>query len=336
MKKIFDLFEFFGIDSYYESQTMIVSSCPVHRGDNQSAFNINIEEENENHYGKWFCNTKNCHNNKPGKDVLSLVWMLLEQKFDKSFVFPEVLEFCNKFCSDVSVDVKNIGVSNNNAIDKLLKLDSKKPTSSVHTNITSQIVRSNLIFPAQYYLDRGFSKEILDVFDVGLCLRPDSQMYKRVVFPIYDQDDKYMVGCVGRTICEDSRKWINQKGFNKSNYLYNYGKAMKHIKRSDSIILVEGQGDVIRLNEAGIHNVVGMFGSKISDSQEFLIQRTSASNVVIMADDDPAGHECTKDLISRLKYLFNIHTVELTKNDIGDMTVNEINGFLKPQIQGKF
>lgn len=337
MKKIFDLFEFFEIDSYYEAQTMIVSRCPVHEGDNQTAFNINTDEENEDHYGKWFCNTKNCHTNKPGKDILSLVWMLLEKKFGKTFSFPEVLDFCNKFCSDVSVDVNKASTAhNNNPIDKLLKLDSKKPSSSNNTNITSEVVRRHLVFPAQYYINRGFSQEVLDAFDIGVCLKPESQMYKRVVFPVYDHNDKYMVGCVGRTICDDPRKWINQKGFNKSNHLYNYGKAIKHIKRADAIILVEGQGDVIRLNEAGIHNAVGMFGSKISDSQEFLIQRTSASNVVIMADNDHAGHECTKDLISRLKYLFNIYTVELTKNDIGDMTVDEINNFLKPQIQGKF
>ena len=161
-------------------------------------------------------------------------------------------------------------------------------------------------------------------------------MHKRIVFPIYDENDEFMIGCTGRTICDDPRKWVNQKGFNKSNFLYNYGKAMDHIKRTQTIILVEGQGDVIRLWEAGIKNVVGMFGSKISDSQEFLIQKTGVSNIVIAADNDEAGKACTGDIIERLKYLFNISILKLSKNDIGDMSIDEINQFIKPQIEGKY
>ena len=102
------------------------------------------------------------------------------------------------------------------------------------------------------------------------------------------------------------------------------------------LILVEGQGDVIRLWEAGIKNVVGMFGSKISDSQEFLIQKTGVSNIVIAADNDEAGKACTGDIIERLKYLFNISILKLSKNDIGDMSIDEINQFIKPQIEGKY
>ena len=79
-----------------------------------------------------------------------------------------------------------------------------------------------------------------------------------------------------------------------------------------------------------------MFGSKISDSQEFLIQKTGVSNIVIMADNDDAGNICTKDVTERLKYLFNIYTVKLPKNDIGDMSIDEINNIIKPQIEGKY
>ena len=69
MKKIFDLFDFFGIHDYYESNNLLISSCPIHEGDNITAFNINIDEYNEEHYGKWFCNTKGCHNDKPSPGV---------------------------------------------------------------------------------------------------------------------------------------------------------------------------------------------------------------------------------------------------------------------------
>jgi 5S rRNA maturation endonuclease (ribonuclease M5) len=336
MKKIFELFEFFDIDEYYESNNLLVSRCPIHDGDNFSAFNINIDDSNEEHYGKWFCNTKSCHENKPGKDILSLVWMLLEKKYNKEIKFPEVIKFCNQFCGNINIDESLIHVQKYDAIDKLLRLQSRKNTKNHESKITRDIVRDRLIFPAKFYIDRNYSESVLDEFDVGLCMNPKSQMYKRVVFPVYDENNQFMIGSTGRTICNDTRKWINQKGFNKSNFLYNYGKAMEYIKSSSTIILVEGQGDVIRLWESGIKNAVGMFGSKISDSQEFLIQKTGVSNIVIAADNDSAGIACMKDTIERFKYLFNVYVINLTKNDIGDMTIHEINNVIKPQIQGKF
>lgn len=336
MKKIFDLFEFFGIDEYYESNNLLISRCPIHEGDNQTAFNINIDEDNEEHYGKWFCNTKGCHNDKPGKDIISLVWMLLEKKEDGEVKFPDVIKFCKNFCADVKIDEDNVNTIKNDVFDKLIKLQSKKVIKQNISKINRESVRSRLQFPATFYIERGFSEKALNEFDIGLCMNPKSQMYQRVVFPVYDENDEFMVGCTGRTVSNNPRKWINQKGFNKSNYLYNYGKAIEHIRRAETIILVEGQGDVIRLWEAGIYNAVGMFGSKISDSQEFLIQKTGVSNIVVMADNDDAGNACAKDIVERLKYLFNIYTVKLPKNDIGDMSIEEINTIIKPQIEGKY
>lgn len=336
MKKISEIYEFFEIDDYYESNNLLISRCPVHDGDNTAAFNINIDEDNEQHYGKWFCNTKQCHHNKPGKDILSLVWLLLEKKHGRKFKFNEVIEFCNNFSKDISVDEKAISVFKHDAIDRLINIESKQKNKSYTIKIDRQSVRKYLTFPAQFYINRGFKQETLDLFDIGLCTNPKSQMYQRVVFPVYDDDDEFMIGCTGRTVINDPRKWINQKGFNKSNFLYNYGKALEHIKRTQTIILVEGQGDVLRLWESEIYNVVGMFGSKISDSQEFLIQKTGVSNIIIMTDNDEAGNICSRDLRDRFKYLFNLYTVNIPKNDIGDMSIDEINSIIKPQIKGKF
>lgn len=336
MKKIFDILEFFSIDNYYISNNLIISKCPIHDGDNQTAFNINIDEENMQHYGKWFCNTKACHSDKTNNDVISLVWMLLEKKHEKQFTFPEVVKFCKKFCSDVKIDANIKYIKTNDAIDKLINIESKKNKKNVSSKFTRDTVRKHLKFPAEFYIQRGFSKEILDIFDVGICDNPKSQMYNRVVFPVFDENDEFMIGCTGRTICNDPKKWINQKGFNKSNFLYNYGKAFEHIKRTETIIIVEGQGDVIRLWEAGIYNAVGIFGSKISDSQEFLIQKTGVSNVIIMTDNDEAGISCANDIQEKLKFLFNIYIVDLPRKDIGEMTVEEINSLIKPKLQGKF
>lgn len=336
MKKIFDLFEYFDMHNYYESNNLLISHCPVHEGDNPTAFNINIDEENVDHFGRWFCNTKSCHEDKPGKDILSLVWMLMEKRSGSTIEFPAVINFCERFCSDVYIDEEGIDHFKLDPLDMLMKIKAKRNKLKNQSKINRDTVRKRLIFPATYYIERGFSEEALNLFDVGICNNPKSQMYNRIVFPVYDENDEYMVGCTGRTICDDPRKWINQKGFNKSNFLYNYGKAIEHIHRTETIILVEGQGDVIRLWESGIFNAVGMFGSKVSDSQEFLIQKTGVSNIIVITDNDEAGNKCYQDIKNRLQYLFNIYKIDLTKNDIGDMSIEEINQTIKPKIQGKF
>jgi len=55
-----------------------------------------------------------------------------------------------------------------------------------------------------------------------------------------------------------------------------------------------------------------------------------------MTDNDDAGQACAKDLHNRLKYLFNIYSINIPKKDIGEMTVDEINCSIKPQIEGQF
>lgn len=326
MKKVFDLFDHFGID-FCENNGMIICPCPIHEGDNETAFNINIDEDND-FYGKWFCNTKKCHNDKGGNDILSLIKRLLDKQSRRDTPFGEVVSFCESFTNGVAVNCSSFALDS----DPLKKLFLPKKEVVVDNRISRKMVRERLRFPAYFYLDRGFTKEALDLFDVGVCDTLGKQMCNRVVFPVYDETDSYVVGSTGRTLVDHPVKWLNQKGFNKSNYLYGYGKSAKPIRDKDSIILVEGQGDVIRMYEAGVKNVVGMFGSSLSDAQEFLIQKTGVSTVILITDNDEAGKKCSIETIEKLKYLFNIKVVSYPKKDVGEMTVQEIRDIIVPQL----
>jgi len=329
MSKIIDIFEYFGIHDYFNTDTMIIGPCPIHEGDNSQAFNINVDPDSE-YYGAWFCNTKHCHNE--GNDIIALIGLLLSAKTNKEYSFRDVLRFSNKFTENVNLDFSS-SIVKQDTLSSILEKNSKM---RIKGEFTRDQVRNRLTIPCKYYVSRGFSPEVLDYFDVGTCEDPKSAMYKRAVFPIYDENDEYMVSCVGRTICEDQRKWINKKGFNKSSFLYNYGKAVREIENSGTIILVEGQGDVIRLHEAGIRNAVGIFGSHLSDSQVFLLQKSGALNIVIMTDNDEAGNNCREEMKEKLKYSFNIFDVITPTNDIGDMSVAQIDELIKPQMKGLF
>ena len=81
-------------------------------------------------------------------------------------------------------------------------------------------------------------------------------MSGRVVVPIYDENNNY-VACIGRAVYQNMQpKWLHSKGFKKSSYLYGYNVAKDDIMKKGTIVLVEGQGDVWRMHEAGVTNTV--------------------------------------------------------------------------------
>lgn len=329
MSQISSLLDYFEVYDYFTTDNMIIGRCPVHDGDNQQAFNINTDPHSE-YYGAWFCNTKHCHDD--GNDIIALVGSLLSNKSRKTFSFGEVLRFCNEFTKNVNINFSSTSVKQ----DTLSSILEKNSKTQIKGKYTRKQARSRLTFPCQYYIDRGFPEDVLDFFDVGDCLDPNSEMYNRAVFPVYDENDEYMISCVGRTIVNDPKKWTNKKGFNKSSFLYNYGKVIKEVDSSNTIILVEGQGDVMRLHSVGIKNSVGMFGCSLSDSQVFLLQKSGALNIVIITDNDSAGNNARKEIHEKLKYSFNIYDVLTSKNDIGDMSSEQVDKIIKPKLKGLY
>jgi hypothetical protein len=306
-EKIPDILSALGVKTY-KSGDILVSNCPIHAGDNTTAFNVNVNVDSE-FCGKWFCNTKGCHN-EYGGDILGLVRALLSR--DRKVTFGEVVEFSNKFCG---TQIKSFQT------DLLTNILSRgKP---VETGLTREEIRKKLVIPAKYYIDRGFSPEVLDEFDVGLCTDPTKPMYNRVVFPVYNYTGDRMIGCVGRTTTSDPTKWLNQKGFKKGDHIYGYAKALPYVCRTGTAILVEGQGDFLKLWMAGIKNVFGMFGSQLNSVQELLLQRTGAMNIVTFGDADEAGEKFRIECGKKLGRLFNIRD-EIPEGDAGEMAVVDL------------
>lgn len=291
---------------YTEYSNLAVGPCPVHGGDNHSAFNVNIDEDSD-FFGNWFCNTQKCHEGK--HDFISLIMILGK---------------CSRADAQKYIEIPQ------ESQDTVLSFF-KRRNKPKKTGPSRNQIRTKLKLVPEYYLNKGFSREILDEFDVGLCVRPQTQMENRIVFPVYDGE--HMVGCTGRTINDNPIKWKVSKGFNKSNFLYGYWKSEDFIRKSKTIILVEGQGDVLKLHQAGIKNAVGIFGSALSEAQEFLIQRSGALNIVIYMDPDEAGEKARKDIVKKMSLLFNIYHV-YTDKDAGDMSVEEIKEKVLPQLKG--
>ena len=331
-----DLVEYFDI-AYADYASYISMTCPIHEGaDNPSAFSICTDPDDEM-YGLWRCWTRGCEKSH-SHDMLGLVQALMQssEKYKNKSKFPQVIKFAVKFVETSAEDLKEASKDEKYSVfDKFTKAVERKSKKS-STNISREDVRKSLTRPASYYINRGFDQNILDKFDVGVCLDRNKPMYNRVVAPVYDDDFSYMVGCVGRVQNEDynGRKWINSKHFHTGSYLYGYWLAKEKIRETKTVILVEGQGDVWRLHEAGLENSVGIFGSSLSDSQCRTLETSGAFNLVILTDNDEAGKKARNSIKDKCSRIFNIIEPEYSHKDVGDMTVEQIETEIKPQLKG--
>lgn len=186
-----------------------------------------------------------------------------------------------------------------------------------------------------YALGRGMSQSILTTFGVGYA--PDSwdSMIKalrakgytdeelkdsglvavsqktgglldrfrdRLMFPIIDVRGN-VIAFGGRTIKggEGVAKYLNSPEtliFNKRKNLFGLNLAKK--TKQGSMILVEGNVDVVSLHQYGFDNAVASLGTSLTEEQAALISRY-VDQVVLIYDGDPAGQNATQRAIPILE-----------------------------------
>ena len=195
LDRIEDLFDALEID-YTRNYNRIMCQCPIHQGDNPTALNLYLDGHTRP--GHWVCNTRQCQEVfKPTltgfiRGVLSARkgW---EKPGDAIESFKNTVDFMVSFCGR---DLSTFNVSSSDAEKR--KFHSKisgirKDSKSRTMCIPRDKVLSRLQIPSQYYSMRGFSKEILNKYDVGECKNPESFMRGRVVVPIYDSKHRHMI-----------------------------------------------------------------------------------------------------------------------------------------------
>ncbi|MBE6959487.1 MAG: DNA primase [Ruminococcaceae bacterium] len=187
----------------------------------------------------------------------------------------------------------------------------------------------------QYALNRGMTKSILTTFGVGYA--PDSwdgltkamrakgytdqelrdsglvtvsqkngnlldRFRDRLMFPIIDVRGN-VIAFGGRILKndKDTAKYLNSPEsmiFNKRKNLFGLNLAKK--TKESSLILVEGNIDVVALHQYGFDNAVASLGTSLTDEQAALITRY-AEQVILIYDGDKAGQNATKRAIPILE-----------------------------------
>ena len=153
-----------------------------------------------------------------------------------------------------------------------------------------------------YLKNKNYSIDKL--IDVGLTNDNGNDIFiNRVMFPIYDLAGN-PVAFSGRIYnTKDTSKYINTKEtdkFKKGKILYNYHIAKEHLKKNDSVIIMEGQMDVIRASTIGVNNCIATMGTALTRDHKSIIKNMT-NNVILCFDGDSAGEKATISAIELLE-----------------------------------
>jgi hypothetical protein len=351
----------FGV-KYKKSSKKYYGGCPIHNGDPvKSPWNLFVE--GDYYRGNWKCRSHNCHVIFQ-KSLLGFIRGLIsrfkhewKEEGDKIATFQETIDWGLAWTKQdfSSINIASEDIDKNKFISqtRINLVDQDKPKHY----LSRDFVRKSLIIPASPFINRGFSAETLDKYDIGLTKSkdPSKEMFERIVIPIYDNDGLFLVGCTGRSIhkecphckmyhadhdkCPNEEeyfkfvKWRHSKTLKAERNLFNYWKAKKFIQECGTAVLVESVCNSLRLEENGIPISVGTFGAHFTEFQQLLINEAGALNLVVIPDQDEAGRTAAKMIADQYNRLFNIKIIDIPKNDVDELTADEVEQYIKPTLR---
>ena len=142
-------------------------------------------------------------------------------------------------------------------------------------------------------VNKGNTLEELNLID--LSNTNHDTFINRIIFPLYDTKGR-VNGFSGRIYNgEDLNKYQNTKEtpiFKKRENLFNYHRVKEEVRKSKSLIVMEGFMAVIRAYSVGIKNCIATMGTALSSEQLALIKKLS-NEVILCYDGDEAGKKAT-------------------------------------------
>jgi DNA primase len=203
----------------------------------------------------------------------------------------------------------------------------------------------------RYILDRGFDKGFLAANKIGY----DKETH-RITIPMFF-DQKYF-GCIKRTVIDQDPKYIYPPGLPKKEILYvppvcEAPGDSKWINKNKKVLLVvEGSLDALKAAQNG-YRAMATLGCFITAEQMSLIEEYARSynlEIVLMFDDDEAGHKATDEALDRYFWVdmkvanweaLNEHLLDKeskvcnnegkdqAKRDVGDLSADQLEILVK-------
>lgn len=314
--RILDMLDELGI-SYKERYNYVNACCPVHNGDRKDAWSWQID------IGIWRCFSHGCEDSY-GNDIFGLIRGVRECGFK------EALDFVKGF------------VGGNLTADKVKELkdirDNRAFVYSTKKKIPQKVYPDDCLSRLEYhqYLEkRGFTRDIVEKYHIGIGKQNHGYMVDRIIFPIRNIEGQ-IVAFTGRTLHEDWKehgipKWKHSEDFkvHADKMLYNIDMAKHKIQETGIAILVEGPIDALKIIEAGIENVVAVLGKTLYNGQITELYKAGATKLIVAFDNDNPGKTGAEKAVKLAAPFFDVVNVEIEsgKKDYGEMTAVEIMEF---------
>ena len=146
---------------------------------------------------------------------------------------------------------------------------------------------------------RGFTPQELQ--DAGLTNRFGGDLFRgRMVVALSDSAGS-LVGFTGRIIRDDPKapKYLNTPQsvlFDKSRHIFGLHQAKEAIRKEDSVVIVEGNLDVVSSHQAGVKHVVATAGTAMTEQHIKALSRLT-HRIRLAFDGDKAGLAATERAI---------------------------------------
>jgi len=197
--------------------------------------------------------------------------------------------------------------------ESLLELVDKEDNQTINENLVEEYSQ----YTHQYLLDKGFSQEILEEYDVGYSADPFDDLHNRVIFA-WRNIDGDLVAVAGRDVTDEhDAKYKTKKGGSKAKTFYNAHRVSQ--LDTNEVIVVEDEKSVLRLAQWGYKNAVALGNNDLGERKWIL--RQLGSTAVLCFDSDEEGVNGRNKAIKKILALMNVEVIELPEEykDIADI-----------------
>jgi DNA primase len=284
----------------------IRSTCPIHQGDNPSAFVFSEREK------LWYCHT-GCQR---GGDVFDFVMEMDEVSFIEA-----VKKLAEMF--DVVVDWDNEEIEENQFRDQAKAfIERMMKKKNVHVLPAFKLPQMKMAKVKSY---RGYSPETIDWWKLRMCT--EGELADRLVIPFEDVD-KRLVGITGRaTKSEQKEKFLHRpRNLHTGYFLTGLGRNLQYVQEAGGAVkIVEGVFDACRWFEAGHKNVCAPIGIFFTEEHVLQLYKAGVTILEIGFDNDKAGRNGFRKAYRRAKGKFEVYFLEYPSGkDADDCTSEEL------------
>jgi DNA primase len=162
---------------------------------------------------------------------------------------------------------------------------------------------------------------------LGVIVNDRELLHDCVVFPLVDRAG-VVVGLYGRAIDRDQHLYLPgpKRG------LFN----AETLRGAEEVILTESVIDALSCIEAGVMNVLPLYGTNgFTADHASLLAQLRPARVALALDSDDAGRAATAQLAQKLAGTFDVRVVELARKDLNDVLLCDGVDALKRTMAGE-